>query len=468
MQSVFVVSRCSLSDYPEVSLCYLSTEQTRDGPSLFRASHSSPAGLERLTQSVRRVAILAKRFETSILRFRRRHGLARENLPEAAEPPGTKSRREGESQNHALDGKHVVLFHLSTILSWTILLGGIITIAVALYLVITSYSALPFFDHWKQIIFVESGGDPMSPTWLWERHNEHRPVIPKLFLAADLLLFQGRQIFLLASIFFIQLLHLVLITWSMWKLGGWRGTLFRTGTGLVAFCLFCPTQWENFVWGFQVCFVLPQLLATLSFVSLLLYSTKTQQVPAKTYWRFLVLSNAAALGATYSLASGHLLWPILILAALLLRLHRAAVLSYVISGSASTALYFYRFVAPGHHARPVFSNLLAPLKLLRFAAQLLFGFASHNGIMVGAILLVVAFVVTVIAILPALPYARNFPVFATQLLCMMSMAGDRHNHGRRKVAFGYVVRQRIAIPDGSHALLVLDRTVVVGLLVLRS
>ena len=139
----------------------------------------------------------------------------------------------------------------SSVLSYVILFGGIITIGVALYMVVVSYSSLPFWDGWMEVQAAARDRSLLSPAWLWERDNKHRVVVPKLFLAADLRLFQGRQIFLLASIFCIQLLHLALLSWSMRALGGWRGALWRTGTGLAAFCLFCPTQWANFVIGFQ-------------------------------------------------------------------------------------------------------------------------------------------------------------------------------------------------------------------------
>ena len=149
-----------------------------------------------------------------------------------------------------------------------------------------------------QVEVAANGGNPLSPAWLWQQHNEHRLVIPKLFLAADLRLFQARQAFLLASIFVIQLLHWGLLSWSMWVLGGWRGALWRTGAGLAAFCLFCPAQWQNLIWGFQVCFVLPQLLATVSFVALLLYWMESPQQPDKRPpSKFLVVSVLAALGA---------------------------------------------------------------------------------------------------------------------------------------------------------------------------
>lgn len=146
--------------------------------------------------------------------------------------------------------------------------------------------------------------------------------------------------FLLVSIFVIQILHLSLWGWSMRIFGGWSGALWRTGFGLAAFCLFCPSQWENLTWGFQTCFVLPGLLATLSFVGLLLYWVHSGQSSGGwASWKYLLLSVAAALGATYSLSNGNLVWPLLLAGALLLRLRRVAVLSLAITGAASTALY---------------------------------------------------------------------------------------------------------------------------------
>jgi hypothetical protein len=88
-----------------------------------------------------------------------------------------------------------------------ILAGGLLTIAFSLYLVRTTYSSLPYWDGWRQIEVAANGASPVSPSWLWQQHNEHRLVLPKLFLAVDLQLFGARQAFMLASIFAIQLMH---------------------------------------------------------------------------------------------------------------------------------------------------------------------------------------------------------------------------------------------------------------------
>lgn len=257
------------------------------------------------------------------------------------------------------------LTRISHVLSYAILAGGIATVVFSAYMVAITYSPLPFSDGWVQIFSSRAGEDPLSWQWLWRLHNEHRLILPKLFLVGDLRLFHATQVSLLTSIFVIQLLLLVLLGWSMRVLGGWRGSWWRSGAGLAAFCLFCPTQWENFVWGFQTCFVLPGLFATLSFLGLLLYSVRWRETDKRGAWKFLLLSVIAALGATYSLANGNLLWPLLLVAALLLRLPLAAALSYGISGAISTALYLHNYVRPPQNSNPAVS-IQSPLKLLQY------------------------------------------------------------------------------------------------------
>jgi len=301
-------------------------------------------------------------------------------------------------------------------LSYAILLGGLLTIGAMLYIVVTTYSNLPFWDGWSQVEVAADGHSPFAPTWLWELHNEHRLVLPKLFLGVDLGFFGARQTFLLASIFVIQLLHWLLLSWSMWVLGAWRGALWRTGVGLAAFCLFCPPQWQNFVWGFQVCFVLPQLLATAAFVTLLLYWRESQSSAVKApSRRFLVLSVLAALGASYSLASGNLLWPLLIAAAVYLRLRREAIQTFAMAGITSIAVYLYRYATPERHADPI-ASLRSPLILLKYCGIYLFNSWSHESLRGGEIVALIVLGVVMALQVRTIPKARASGPFTIQLV----------------------------------------------------
>lgn len=294
-------------------------------------------------------------------------------------------------------------------LSGAILLGGLLTIALAFCMVVISYTSLPWSDGWTQITVAASGDNPFSLHWLWRQHNEHRLLIPKLLLAMDLRWFDAQQKFLLAVIFAVQLLHCFLLSWSMRVLGGWRGPLWRTGTGLAAFCLFCPTQWENLVWGFQTCFVLPPLFATISFVALLLYWKSTPQAPGSAR-RFIVLSVVSALAAMGSLASGVLLLPLLAVAALALRLRRSIILTYIATMLAAVALFLYGYVQPSTH--DPFAALRAPGKLLAYIATYLGstwtaggGWKPQN--------LVIAPYAGALGVLLLLPFLWRFRRFAT-------------------------------------------------------
>src|SRR5262249_27682299 len=122
-----------------------------------------------------------------------------------------------------------------------------------------------------------------------------------------------------------------------------------------------------FIWGFQVCFVLPLLLATLSFLTLALNWSEAQQPDQLSSTALLAVSILSALGAAYSLASGNLLWPLLLAAALYLRLGLRIVLSLAAAGAVSTALFFYHYVRPAGHANPI-ASLGEPLTILKYCA----------------------------------------------------------------------------------------------------
>ena len=314
---------------------------------------------------------------------------------------------------------------ISYVLSCAVLVGGITTVLVAAHLVVVSYSSLPHWDIWDtELDFAVHGGSQDRAHWLWKQENQHRLVIPKLFLLADLRWFHATQTFLLVSIFVIQLLHLALLSWSVRALGGWRGTLWRVATGLAAFCLFCPSQWENFVWGFQTCFVMPPLFCTVSAVGLLLYWRSS--AAGRSVLAYLVLTIAAALGATYSLSNGNLLWPLLVGAALMLRLDRRALLSLIGSGTLSTVVYLHHYTRP----RGIISALQSPLQLLSYITAY-FGscwisfpgvspFPSAPGVLTAAEFIGSLGLVVSIALLLRIPhYIRRAQAFPLQLELML-------------------------------------------------
>jgi hypothetical protein len=252
---------------------------------------------------------------------------------------------------------------LSAWLSYAILVTGFGAVVASAYIVVSTYSPLPLWDEWA--LFDHLATHPgWSWTWLWAQHNEHRIFVPKLFFLADVHLVRGTQVFLLASIFATQLLQVALLSFSFWKLGGIRGSAWRAGTGLIAYCILCPTQQENLTSGFQLQFVLPAAMATLAMLSFLLFSRGPgQRARPILLW----LAIAAATVATWSLANGMLLWPLLLFAALLLASTRSTWLLLWLFAAANIGLYLYDYhrpsptsgVLPSFHALGNFLRFVA-------------------------------------------------------------------------------------------------------------
>ena len=227
-------------------------------------------------------------------------------------------------------------------LSWAVLLAGLGAGIASAYIVVTTYSPLPHWDEWALFDHLAKSVGWSLP-WLWAQHNEHRILTTKIFFLLDVEFFRGRQVFLLTSIFLVQLLQVALLSWSLRRLGGWRGSQWRLGTGLVAYCILCPTQYENLVWGFQMQFVLTACMATLAIVSLLLVQPEDST-------KFLSMSIAAATLATWSLANGMLLWPLLIVAALWLRMRAQVWRALLMAGALNIGLYFFQYHRPAGSA----------------------------------------------------------------------------------------------------------------------
>jgi len=258
---------------------------------------------------------------------------------------------------------------LSVFLSYAVLLAGIGAGVASAYIIVTTYSALPHWDEWALFDHLATGNATLS--WLWAQHNEHRILVPKLFFLVDVYVFRGTQAFLLTSIFFVQLLQVAFLSYSLRRLGGMRGSGWRVGTGLIAYCILCPTQQENLIWGFQLQFVIPAAMATLATLTLLLYYQKPRA------W-LLAVSIVAATLATWSLANGMLLWPLLLLAVLLLGMRRSILLLIVLFAVANIGLYLYRYHRPG--PSPEFPGLILAVDRVLHYVAVYFGstFVRHS------------------------------------------------------------------------------------------
>jgi len=303
------------------------------------------------------------------------------------------------------DARNRVRFEwVDKLLSYAILACGIWTVGVGATHIVTSHSLVPYWDEWTELDAIATAPNHQVPlSWLWSQHNEHRVVFYRLLLLADIHIFHGKRWIFFWCMLAVQLLSLGCLAWML-RFCGVKGTLWRAIAGLGGFALFCPVQWENFDWAFQISFLLPGFLLFLALSALLKYQSSVQQL--RPQWVYLALSILAAVAATYSNANGILLWPLLFLIAIALIPRVEVIASYAGFGVLFIALYLYRYVGPAAHASPLdsirhplgvgeyVSEYLGVTHILFWGVQIRDWFAISSGLF--GLLLALAAVVTVL------------------------------------------------------------------------
>jgi hypothetical protein len=221
------------------------------------------------------------------------------------------------------DFRSTAALFTSKVLSWLVLCLGIGTCLFAAAVSFWSYTPLPCMDNWYFIYQVDrwKAGAFSLTDLLWSIHNGHRILIPHLFHLADFVLFQGKNYFLLVSILSAQLIHAFMFDRLAAGAGRIHGSTRRVAFGFVLFCLFSPVQRENFMCGWEIAYIIPFVSATVAFAALALHASQSRERSSN---KWIVASVAAALIGNFSLASGILIWPILLLEAAALRLSKRA------------------------------------------------------------------------------------------------------------------------------------------------
>jgi hypothetical protein len=248
-----------------------------------------------------------------------------------------------------------------------VFLCGIATALVAAWLIISAYSPTPFADHWVIFYDLSQGKHWYSPAWLWsQNNNEHRLPIVRLMTVADLKLASGHSILLFGISFVTLVLH-----WSAWaifikKITATSKYIWLSITGFFAFCIFCPTQVENFYWALQVSFLLSFFFSSTSFICLIWLSTRQRP------WSAIILSSAAAFLAESTLASGFFTWLVLWVTARYLAFKRTHIAALVGIGLACSFAYVYHYQTPKVHSDPLVS-IRQPGRV----AQYLFEYIGH-------------------------------------------------------------------------------------------
>ena len=226
------------------------------------------------------------------------------------------------------------LERLLTVLAAVLALWVLVTTA---NIVRVAWVPVPIGDDWDR--WLTYVGAPHILGWLFQQHIDHRLVFPKLLFEIDHFVFHAQARFTLLCTFLLQALTAVLL----WRLSGRICRQDRTERGILAAvivaCLFSAQQWHNFIWPFQVQFPLLYCAVTLALFSLWKAARNNWQGGAP----WVVASTVAAAIATYSMANGVLLWPVLLLAALWLRMPRRWLATLAVAALLLGPPYFYHW-----------------------------------------------------------------------------------------------------------------------------
>jgi len=268
--------------------------------------------------------------------------------------------------------------------------GALIFVSTAVMMVF-GWSAMPFLDQWQNLASIA----PDFWSRLFDQHNEHRIVIPRLVFWLDWKLSRETNVVNFAAIFISQCVLAGLMFWVGARLLPKTSVMRLWLAGLVASLLFFAAQFENFVWGFQIQFVGVLAAAAATFLA-------TASLASSASALVVLILGAIAAGM---LSSGVLVLPLAFLLACWLRRPWPYLLMVGLGALVMPAAYMHHYQTPGHHSNPLESfqhlHAIALHLLVQFGSPFAHGAVSVVG-SIGALGLVL-FAVAVFAVARARP-----------------------------------------------------------------
>ncbi|MCD6023917.1 MAG: hypothetical protein K0Q91_833 [Fibrobacteria bacterium] len=207
---------------------------------------------------------------------------------------------------------------------------------------------IPFNDSWETLELYRAYLDgSLSPGHLFAQHFEHRIFFSRLLILADFRFAAGTGAVLIVFMLLLQAAHVLLMDAALGKEAGVSraGRVFFLATAFTFF--FWLKQRENFVWGFQVVWMINGLSASLG--AFLIAGARASSTGLARAGRLAGAALCCVVGA-YSLANGVLLG--FVLAVLLWKagLPRREQVLWGIFCLALTAVYLRGYQSPAQHA----------------------------------------------------------------------------------------------------------------------
>jgi hypothetical protein len=281
----------------------------------------------------------------------------------------------------------------------------VLTPLVGLIVLLAKYAVnVPFWDQWELVPLISNmQHGALTFAQLFAQHNEHRIFFPRIIMLTLAALTHWNTLFEVAINVVLAIGTFCLMAHIAWR------SLTSTTARVVAVVgisvmLFSPSQYENWLWGWQIQWFLNVLGLTAAVWALGVWRAK---MPV----RFTVAAIAATV-ATFSLASGFLVWFVCI--PLLLRKQvRPWLWVWLALGVAATAAYYIGYQQPADS-----SGLYFVSHIPQFVAYLLtylslpIAFQMKTALLIGGVYVIAALTLVVIAwrrygqkwLLPLLPW----------------------------------------------------------------
>jgi hypothetical protein len=224
---------------------------------------------------------------------------------------------------------YTLLMQRTRVIVWCVWLSASV---LALAFVAYFGRNVPAYDD-LDIVPQLAGYEPITPAWLWAQHNEHRVPLPRLLLIV--LFHVGGKDFRAGMFFNIGAL-LVLAAFLI------RTAAIQRSSYADAFLPLIILNWgqfENFLWFWQVGFVLPICLVGVALASVLRSETESRwDVVTGCCVVALPMCGAPGLAFAPSLAIWLLVWTV-----------RRSARYLAITSLLLVALYFFGFQRPPYH-----------------------------------------------------------------------------------------------------------------------
>ncbi len=222
----------------------------------------------------------------------------------------------------------------------SLLAGGFVVVSTLLF-ICENHFVGPVRDFWHIVPLLERFDRGEGTFALLARlHGGHRLLVPRLLYLAEYELFDGRNLFLVGVGVALQGVLAAVVARAVWAERRRSGAaLTAFGLGLVAMLAFSATQLENFVRPWNVHWFLTNAAVAVCLAAGLRVGDAVRGRSEAAAWGWWLLASAAAWVASYSMATGLLSWPRLLLLGFLVRWRLRLLVAIGLEGALAIALY---------------------------------------------------------------------------------------------------------------------------------